>query len=427
MMAAYYWDSISKTLKKHVVLTFLMVVLIFISSLILGLTVDLQQSTEETAVEYEETYGEKNFYSAKEALSDLDYYQYIDESNDSDFEKLLNFKNALLNSKDFTYIAIPEQFLELSFEVPEICLYNYEEGYSDSSVQEYDGKLIYQTKAIEVSDAFFEEFPIELSQGEPFSQEDYVYQEGKPIPVLLGSAYQDEFQIGDSFEGNYLFEEITFIVTGFLESESFFYSSNRGNFVSCERYMVLPALSFHEASYFSKIALLQQMCGVISSHYSREKTAELYQNYLEEAGLGTWDLLVVNPESASSVLETYSAMTSEVAKQFQLLVVIMLVFSCIAMTTVILGMLKENHETFGIFLLCGASFRMIATEAVGLVGSILLFGDFLAAAALLFLGVATIAILTVQIVIAAIALVSCSTCVFYLRRMNISDIIGGKE
>jgi len=246
-MISNYASNILKILNKHKLLSFLMIAFVFVTLLILGFTVDIQQITEKTAIEYEEAYGKKTFFYTGESLSDNIYYRYLEDNNDKDFQKLLQFQNKLINSDSFLYTELIDQPLEIiNYEIPEIFLVGYESG--DSSIYKYDGNDIYATKALIVSHSFFEEFAVEVSDGNSFSEEDYLFSEDKEIPLLLGSAYKECFKIGDKFKGYYLFEEKTFIIKGYIKEQSFFYSRSDNDFVSCERYMIVPSMKVEKAT-----------------------------------------------------------------------------------------------------------------------------------------------------------------------------------
>lgn len=426
-MISNYASNILKILNKHKLLSFLMIAFVLVTLLILGFTVDIQQITEKTAIKYEETYGNKAFFYTGESLSDNIYYRYLEDNNDKDFHKLLQFKNKLINSDSFLYTELIEQPLEIiNYEIPEIFLVGYESG--NSSINKYDGNDSYATKALIVSHSFFEEFSVEVSDGNSFSEEDYLFSEDKEIPLLLGSAYKESFKIGDKFKGYYYLEEKTFIIKGYIKEQSFFFSRSDYDFVSCERYMIVPSIKVEKATEFSKILLLQQMRGMISSTLGYEQTLEIYKQYLSESGIKEWELYIVNPNPETySVLEMYTAMTNEVSHQFNIMVFIILIFGCITMIIVICGMLKENHFIFGVSLLCGASFRDIVFETLGLVGSILLSGDLLVTLTMLLQSAKPVSFLIVQAAVIIITTISCTACVLYLKRMDVSDIIGGKE
>lgn len=425
----YYMSNVIMILKKHKLLSFLMITFVFICLLLLGTALNMRRVTEKNADEYNEAYGEKDFFYTGEALSDIVYYRYLEDNNHEDFQKLLNFKNKLTDSASFLYTEIIEQSLELiNHEIPEIFRAGYEQGGSSSSVYEYEGNKIYAAKAIEVSNSFFNEFSIKISAGNIFSEEDYLLNDDQEIPMLAGSAYKEILKIGDKLEGYYLLERKNFVVQGFIEEQSFFYSRSNDDFVSCERYMIVPSFKLDQPTKFSKLLLLQQMTGMISSTLGYEKTLEIYNQYLQEAGIEAWQIYILNPNAkTSSIFDTYSAMTNEVAQQFNIIVIILLAFGCMAMISVLCGMLRENHFVFGVSLLCGASFKNIALETIGLVGSILLIGDLFASFIMLLQKVAIISFLIVQVSVIVITIASCAACILYLKQMDISDIIGGKE
>lgn len=423
-----YCSNIFKMVTRHPIISAFAIILSFLSLFLSGITFNLQQSTTASAVDYDNTYGSQEFLFTSEALADNLYYNYLEDKRELWFTQLLFLKQLLLSSDQFTFFVLMEQPLELfDCEIPDLFLVGYEEGDADNSKYIYNEEQLYYTKALEVSDAFFEEFSIELSDGERFSEFDYEYSNSNAIPVLLGNAFKDYYSIGDKFEGYYLLEKCSFVVKGFLDEGSFYYSHTYNDFISCERYIVVPALNVSESSDFSKQVLLQQMNGIISSTLGYEKTNEIFQQYLNEAGLTNWDIYIVNPDYDNiSSIETYASMTAEVAEQFTILVIIVLLFACISVVSVVCGILKESQIDLGILLLCGSSFAGISAIAAGVAGSILLAGDVMASL-LLALNENLQAFVFVQMIVAIILLFSCSSCVLYLRSMNISEIVGGKE
>ena len=422
-----YCYNILKVLGRHVWISLFLVILSVCALLLCGETFSMHYSTEETAEEYKSAYEEQKIFPTSESLSDSMYYRYIEEENTILFEQLRDFKEMLLSCEQFSYFIQVEQDLELfGAEIPDIFLSNYENGNAVYSKYDMDGKTIYSTKAIEISDYFFEQYSIEISEGEKFSQEDYDYKKGECIPVLLGNSYKDYYSIGDEFQGYYLFEECNFVVKGFLAPDSFYYSRSNNDFISCERYILVPALKVSEATYFSRTLLLQQMNGMVSTKMGYQKTSEVYQGYLEESGLSSWDIYIVDPNAnGNSAIDVYSSMTKEVSDQFAIMTLIITIFTCLVISSVICRMLKEQQVIFGIMLLCGASYRYIFFNVIGIVSAVVLTGDFITVLLLAVMWKMQV-IGLVQIVAASI-IVICSLCTLSLRRMNISELIGGRE
>lgn len=61
---------------------------------------------------------------------------------------------------------------------------------------------------------------LQVQSGRRFDSSDYIFESGKPISVILGSKFQNDFKIDDQFQAEYLFIPYTFRVVGFLEPKS---------------------------------------------------------------------------------------------------------------------------------------------------------------------------------------------------------------
>ena len=429
-MIGNYIDTAISILYQNILVVLLMVILTSLCFVVVGKTCTVQKKAETTATEHEEKYGKNSLYWTAECFNDKDFYTYL-SNNSKYYEKVKTFKNKLMKTNEFTYITAMDQPLSIVAKtVPDEVLDGYEfeeEGDTEASVNKESTEC--SVKAVEASKEFFEYFNITVSEGKLFQKEDFIYQKGKSIPVLLGAAYHSYFKVGDTFEAAYLMGRFKFKVKGFVEKEKFFAMRSVGDLVSCERYMFVPALEVNEFSRFSKALLLQQMEGMIVSKLGYTKTNELYRQFLGEVGLEKWDLIVVDPDATTSYnkIESYSVMTKQVARQFKILLIIIVIFACIAITMNMIGILKRQHYNFGVEMLCGASRRYIAMEAFGIAIGMVLVSDGVASLVLKIIGSDARAILIVQCLGIGIAAISCLASNFYLRKMNISDIIGGKE
>lgn len=424
-------SNIYRLLTRHKVLIWSMILLLSGGLYLLGQINGQNHILNENAEKYAETYGANTYYLTREFLSDNDYYLYLEDNNTSDYQRLLHFRNNLLENTAWDYTILVEQPVDImGIQISEEFLYGYEDGYASSSVFTYNESTYYTTKTLQVSEKFFPVFSIELSDGNFFTVNDYEYAKETVVPVLLGSSYKKLFSIGDVFTGNYMSETMTFEVAGFLKENSFFFSTFSNSFVSCERYIIMPALHTETAEYFSKIMLLQQMGGILVSDMGYPETRDQYNALLEEAGLDKWEMGIADPDRFNQIglqLETYQSMTDEVLGQFDLILIIVLCFIIISQIFIICGFIREQHREYGIYMLCGATFGQIAATILGVVCIILLTGDMIAALLLHYAGISLNTIGMLQLVVVGMGVVLISIPLLYLRKMNVSDIIGGRE
>lgn len=256
---SFFVGNIIRILRKHSFLATLMVILMTLSLVLLCTTFYHNNKIEENVQNFDETFGNKTYYFMYESFGDFEYYKYLDDDNSGDFKNLLKFNKLLHSEENFNFISLNSQYVEVhGIKVPDIFLYSYEEGYSEDSVYQRDEKTYYCAKAIQVSQSFFGEFDINISKGRSFDKADYNYSNNRNIPVLLGSAYKDILSVGDTFSCEYLFEDVVCEVIGFVDENSYFFENNDNNFISCERYIIMPAMYSETDSptYFNKLMLL---------------------------------------------------------------------------------------------------------------------------------------------------------------------------
>ncbi len=423
--------SMTQLIKEHKLLVFLMIVLISCSLSILGLILNQGDYVEESLVDYSNTYGVKTYYFTNEGMTDLIYFEYLEDNNVKIYEKIMKFRHSLLDNQQVSFFNLINQPIEIyKREIPDIFLYDYESGDAESSIFEFEGKTCYMTKALQVSEGFFDEFNINLEDGQYFDNNSYVYQYGKEIPVLMGNSYKDYFQVGDIIECNYLFEDVSLVVIGFLQDDAFYYDCVKESFVSCERYIIMPALESKEINYFSKIMLLQQMEGMIVSDLGYPQTKQVFEKMIVQEEVGELGIYLRDPEvtmQAERLLSSYSSMTEEVSEQFYIIVCIILVFVVISISTLMCGFIREKSKEYGIKILCGAKLIQIAGDILLLDIVILLLGSVIA---LFILAVNSCTLKSILIVL-VISVVLCGVIaiklICYLYKMDISEIVGGKE
>ena len=119
--------------------------------------------------------------------------------------------------------------------------------------------------------------------------------------------------------------------------------------------------------------------------------------------------------------------TSEVSKQFRIIVIIILIFAAAANIIALCSMLRENFQTFGVEMICGASRKSINKESFIALGLIMAIGDVLASMGLLIFGYTLKSVLVVQYAMISILIITSVACAVYIKEMKLDTYIGGKE
>lgn len=371
------------------------------------------------------------YYFTIDGMSDIQYYEYVDDNNVEIYKKFKNFYEKLIKENRFLFMSIVEQPVEIyGTVISDIFLDGYEDGNAEASIFDMEGENWYRTKSLQVSDEFFSHFHIQIAKGSGFEEKNYMYHKGNEIPVLLGSEYNGEFQIGDKIKCNYLFEDVVLEVTGILEEEQFFYDEMDKEFKSCGRYMILPAFSSSDSEYSDKIRLLLQIGGVIASDLGYPEVEKIFYELVKEADVEEYNMYLEDPEMANrttDLFQQYSSMTEEVLKQFKIIAGILVFFVIISLSSVLCGFIREKKREYGIQLLCGAQPVQILGDIFLLNILIIMTGSFFTAAFLLCNHYSEKNIVIILLIGFVICIIVSINLFFYLLKMNISEIIGGKE
>ena len=223
-----------------------------------------------------------------ERLDDSLYDEYRHDDGQR-FQALLTFSDKLRSSGALTFIPYATNPLELlNLTIPDPCMVNSGTEFAGESVYEIEGEPAVATEAVQVTEDFFDLFPVQIAEGRRFSDEDYDFLGKGTIPVIMGAAYKGSFSLGDRFEGYYICDRFTFEIIGFAESGSAFYSSGDGRPVSYDRYIIMPFASISEDSEIGRTILLQQFCGLITDGNGRDDALKRVNEYLADSGLEDW-------------------------------------------------------------------------------------------------------------------------------------------
>ena len=223
-----------------------------------------------------------------EILDDSLYDEYR-QDNGHRFQALLAFSERLRSSGELIFIPYATNPLELlNLTIPDQCMVNYGTEFAGESAYEIEGEPAVATEAVQVTENFFNLFPVQITEGRKFTDEDYDFLGKGTIPVIMGAAYRGSFSLGDRFEGYYICDRFTFEIIGFAESGSAFYSSSDRRPVSYDRYVIMPFASISEDSEIGRILLLQQFCGLITDENGRDDALKQVNEYLADSGLEDW-------------------------------------------------------------------------------------------------------------------------------------------
>lgn len=371
--------------------------------------------------------GGKRYYTVSESMSETDFYRFLHEEN-LYYPELAHFVQRMMAEQQFSYVIATRQPIDImDRSMPKELVYGYDEGQADNVIREDEnGRLYTMINSYQVSKPFFSEFQLRAQEGRLLEGADFVPTEAAAMPVVAGSGYRADFSLGDTLTGNYLGRELTLQIVGFLEQDASF---SRGGLPEyCDRYLLLPQLDpqTEQPTEFNKTRLAQQASGFVVAEQSFEAVQAIVSAHLQAAGLPDF-IRLHDPTATNSELANLSAMTQEVSDQFNALLVILTIFVILCISVTVNGFIREKHYEYGVFLLNGARWSDLVWDVAVVIGVVVLGGDILAILCLWLSHQSWQAILYMQGLALLIGAAACVAPLLHVRRMDISDLIGGKE
>ena len=247
-MIADLWHS----LKKSPFLFLFVFIQIVITSLILYSVLATYYWTEEQSAKAQITWGNKEYlkilsYMAAPQEKVLPIISSMPNRGKTEYEKnqnLITFFNIdklydeIKDDPDITILTC-QNFFSIALDDPK----NWksedrvkgEFGLFD--VNDSDYSLVHTCI---VSSNYLDYFGINLSEGEYFKENDYLY-EGDYIPVLMGSVYKQYYSVGEEFEGKLYNVKTKFKVIGFIAENQYFTTAAEHTAIcKYDNYIVVP-------------------------------------------------------------------------------------------------------------------------------------------------------------------------------------------
>lgn len=428
-MKRFVWNAAQsgRILRRHRMLALFLILQCALCLGMAGTVANQAVQSGRKIEDFQTRIGEKRYYNLSENMSETDFYRFMHEEN-LYYPEIAHFVQGMMAEKRFSYIIATQQHITvIDRSMPKELVYGYDEGQADNAILEDEkGRMVTIVNSYQVSEHFFSEFQLRAQEGRLLEGADFADVEAETLPVVAGSGYRSDFSLGDTLLCNYLGRELTLQIVGFLEQDASF---SRGGLPEyCDRYLILPQLDPQpeKPTEFNKKRLSQQASGFIVTDQSFEAVQAIVSAHLQAAGLP--DFIHLNdPTATSSELADLSAMTQEVSDQFNALLMILTVFVILCISVTVNGFIREKHYEYGVFLLNGARWGDIFWSVAAVVGAIVLCGDALAVLCLWLLQKSWQAVLYMQGLALLIGAAACIVPLSHVHRMDISDLIGGKE
>ncbi len=293
----------------------------------------------------------KSTYSLSDSLFGKDEDDFF--SRTDGVLKIKSLYHKLLADESFEYGVLTKQPIY----IPDLDLdMKFFEGYGQRPI-EYLVNNSYNS--IQINAVVLEHSAINLIDGRVFNEDEYSYEAGKTLPVLIGYELKEFFNLNDSLLIGYLGKQIQYEVVGFLEKDSYMVDRNR-NTVFLDRYFVLPAIDCvndpvggldHE---FQKRVYLQNTNGIIYSDLSSIVILDKIQRYCEELDIEPPYVLIGLPNVSFLGLKT-----KEIVIIFAAISILLLIISIAAIMINLLSKTDMMLKCYSIHYICGAKKKTI--------------------------------------------------------------------
>ncbi|MDR1563868.1 MAG: hypothetical protein LBS74_02815 [Oscillospiraceae bacterium] len=365
--------GIKRLLKKDFNITLVLIFQCVLSFFLLAITFNNTYAAITTNGEFKEFIGDKLYYTVQD-LADEDggFDQYMDSN--AKFEDLKDFVESLEQNEQFSYVNTMLQSLYIiDTALPAKFAEGYEQGENALSIiREEDGKKLLSFKGLQVSYNVFEEFGKELETGEYFSKDDFIYDETKPIQVILGNEYKAFYNLGDIIAANDSRYDINIQVKGFLPKDS--YMPVKGSIVYLDRYIVYPYYSGYSNMgddkhlRIARFTLAGRANGEIITSDSHLNVQNLIDALSEQYNTFKFKVYSID----SSGINAISQMSEKMANQFLMLALALMFFTVFGISATVVGRIRTQSYEYGVNLISGATLSDIVVQAVGAISCLVL-------------------------------------------------------
>lgn len=304
--------------------------------------------------------------------------------NESDsLERLMRFYDRLENNPYFQYLDLNYQSINIQdYSGPDKFVTGYDNGRADFyKPVKLDGSLYRSLKGLQFSELVFTTFKPPLQSGRLFQPFEYKYHEGQPIPLILGSEYEEYYALGEQMNIDFLGLRSRAQVVGFFKEDSYIFL--HGDICYLDRYMVMPSLEFDHPplgapipDYLHRFYDIKTLGCVMSKDLNADELQVLINQFCRECRLEKWQV-----EGAH--VTRLDILNATGHKFFIWSLSISAVVFMFTLTSIILSLslkIKKNLHSYAVHLISGATVgnikRMIASEIAFylIIANILAFG-----------------------------------------------------
>ncbi len=312
-----------------------------------------EQNVDSVYLKIADNYDQENYKTLREFFSEP-----------HSLERMKQFSEEMHDK--YNYLELDKQSLLVLDQFP------YQEEFRIDYDTDYygvnDATVGISLKSLQIGKNTYDIFGLaqQIEVGTGFGSEDFLWEKQKKLPMLLGYEYQGLVEIGDTFSFNYLQENISFEVVGFLKKDAVITLNERAYFM--DQQIVIPFFDWKEQPTNEEDTEFQRVLYSLKNWgYIQIKNGEDIMDYEAEINKLNEQLGLAYATSEGEIHSYIQNISSTIGSikgvlfvvSICLFVVLSGIFLCVQIWN-----FHKNKGIYAIHLLCGCSFTRIKQKII---------------------------------------------------------------
>lgn len=342
----------------------------------LGLVIQLSICLILSMIAYDDLISSTKKARALERYNNMFYYSILDQGDEDgtykkyrtsemEYINLKNFVNEIRNTDKIIYLSnVCHPIDIINQNIPLKFTFNYEIGDNNNPqfIEDESGEkdLYTWVKGCQISKESKELFDLRMDLGTFFDDEDYKLKDYS-INIILGYEYRNLFQLGDEIDLELFFSKFKGKVIGFLSKDSNII--RKEGIVNLDRYVLIPSFIEMDKSInydFRSILLAEQANGEIVTFDKSIDIPKIISKTSNKYATLQFNVRNVDGDLTEGML----GISMYALKYIRLLNTIIIVFTIISISLIMIAKLNSEHYRYGVQIFSGASMRDIINQIV---------------------------------------------------------------
>lgn len=351
------FSELGKYIEKTVLLTFVIILLSTAAVVLANFMSASEKKVTLDEQDFKEVYADGSYFSLGDNLQGDVEKAFLEKENYLDI--LSGINTELNNCELFTYLEVRQDYTGIRD-------YKGEKSFSDIRDEmfyyapndtSYVNSVIMNKRAIE-------HFKLKIEEGRLFTEEEY-YGENDPLPIILGSAYEGIYNVGDKIIMSNSYYAGWAVVIGILEEGITVVDLEYP--ISMDKYIVFPMKQLRENEELIEGKglyrwFLQKNNGEIYSKYSEEDVQSVLDYICAQYGVqGAYHV----PRVDNWWQAVFAENIEEVGKSYEKMAFWTGLAAILVLAVYSFVKVRLSYGYFGILMTCGARMKQIIGIILG--------------------------------------------------------------